>query len=58
MIVQIQSIVNGRNGIEELPLVTHFEDKKAFFKDGTSKEFDAVIMLVTGYKHKISVFTR
>ena len=39
------------NGIEELPLVTHFEDKKAFFKDGTSKEFDAVIMC-TGYQHK------
>lgn len=38
-------------GIEERPLVTHFEGNKAFFKDGTSKEFDAVI-LCTGYQHK------
>ncbi len=38
-------------GIEERPLVTHFEGSKAFFKDGTSKEFDAVVMC-TGYQHK------
>lgn len=38
-------------GIEELPLVTHFEDDIAFFKDGSSKKFDAVIMC-TGYQHK------
>ncbi len=38
-------------GIEERPLVTHFEDNKAFFKDGSSEEYDAVIMC-TGYQHK------
>lgn len=38
-------------GIEELPLVTHFEEDTAFFKDGTSKKYDAVIMC-TGYQHK------
>lgn len=39
------------DGIKEKPLVTHFEDNKAFFKDGTSEEYDAVI-LCTGYQHK------
>lgn len=38
-------------GIKEVPLVTHFDGNKAFFKDGTSKEFDAVIFC-TGYQHK------
>jgi len=38
-------------GIEERPLVTHFEGNTAFFKDGTSKRFDAVVMC-TGYQHK------
>lgn len=38
-------------GIEELPLVTHFEGDHAFFSDGTSKKVDAVIMC-TGYQHK------
>ncbi len=38
-------------GIEERQLVTHFEDNKAFFKDGSSEEYDAVIMC-TGYQHK------
>src|SRR5690606_7337231 len=38
-------------GIKEKPLVTHFEDNKAFFLDGSSEEFDAVI-LCTGYQHK------
>jgi len=38
-------------GIVEKPLVTHFEGNKAFFSDGTSDEFDAVIMC-TGYQHK------
>lgn len=39
------------DGIKEKPLVTHFEDNKAFFKDGTSEEFDAVVFC-TGYQHK------
>ncbi|MEJ5054127.1 NAD(P)/FAD-dependent oxidoreductase [Sphingobacterium sp. MYb382] len=38
-------------GITEKPLVTHFEGNKAFFIDGTSDFFDAVI-LCTGYQHK------
>ena len=38
-------------GIKERPCVTHFEDNKAFFQDGTSEEFDAVIFC-TGYQHK------
>jgi len=38
-------------GIKEKPLVTHFEGSTAFFKDGTSEDFDAVI-LCTGYQHK------
>lgn len=38
-------------GIEERSLVTHFEDNVAYFKDGSSKAFDAVI-LCTGYQHK------
>src|SRR5690606_18643576 len=38
-------------GIKELPLVTHFENDTAFFKDGTTEKFDAVIMC-TGYQHK------
>lgn len=39
------------DGIKEKPLVTHFEDNRAFFKDGTSEEFDAVVFC-TGYQHK------
>ena len=38
-------------GIKEVPLVTHFEDDTAYFKDGSSEKFDAVIMC-TGYQHK------
>jgi len=38
-------------GIEERPLVTHFEGSVAHFKDGSSKKFDAVVMC-TGYQHK------
>lgn len=38
-------------GIEEKELVTHLEGNRAFFKDGTSQEYDAVIMC-TGYQHK------
>jgi len=38
-------------GIKELPLLTHFEDDVAYFKDGTSEKYDAVIMC-TGYQHK------
>ncbi|MBX2868096.1 MAG: NAD(P)/FAD-dependent oxidoreductase [Acidiferrobacterales bacterium] len=34
----------------EVPLLTHVENKTAYFKDGTSKEVDAII-LCTGYLH-------
>lgn len=43
--------VKWPKGVEEKTIVTHFEENKAFFKDGTSKEFDAVV-LCTGYQHK------
>lgn len=43
--------VKWPKGIEERSLVTHFENDTAFFKDGSSKKFDAVIMC-TGYQHK------
>ncbi|HLS30216.1 MAG TPA: NAD(P)/FAD-dependent oxidoreductase [Flavobacteriaceae bacterium] len=43
--------VSWPEGIEERPLVTHFEGDKAHFKDGTSKKFDGVVMC-TGYQHK------
>ncbi|MGQ8868231.1 NAD(P)-binding domain-containing protein [Myroides sp. TSA_177.3] len=43
--------VKWPKGVEEKTIVTHFEDNKAFFKDGTSKAFDAVV-LCTGYQHK------
>ena len=39
------------DGIKEKPLVTHFEGDVAFYKDGTTERFDAVIMC-TGYQHK------
>lgn len=42
---------NWPEGMREVPLVTHFKGDKAYFKDGTSGSFDAVI-LCTGYKHK------
>jgi len=42
---------NWPDGMREVPLVTHFKGDKAYFKDGTSGQFDAVI-LCTGYKHK------
>ena len=35
-------------GIEEVPLLTHFEGDVAYFADGSSKTFDAIIMC-TGY---------
>lgn len=35
-------------GINEVPMISHFEDDVAHFVDGTSKRFDAVIMC-TGY---------
>ena len=35
---------------QEVPLLTHMDGKTAHFKDGTSKEVDAVI-LCTGYQH-------
>ncbi|PZX53081.1 trimethylamine monooxygenase [Algoriphagus ratkowskyi] len=38
-------------GIKEVPLLTHFENDTAFFKDGTSEKYDAVV-LCTGYQHK------
>ncbi len=43
--------VNWPNGIEERPLVSHFEGNTAYFVDGTFKEYDAVIVC-TGYQHK------
>ncbi|MBD8018108.1 NAD(P)-binding domain-containing protein [Kaistella pullorum] len=42
---------NWPDGIKEVPLVTHFEGDTAYFKDGSSEDFDAVIMC-TGYQHK------
>lgn len=36
-------------GIDERPLLTKFEGNKAFFRDGSSDEFDSVL-LCTGYK--------
>ena len=39
-------------GIKEKPLVTHFEDDKAYFKDGSVETFDAVVFC-TGYQHKL-----
>lgn len=44
--------VKWPKGIEEKPLVKYFEDNKAYFADGTSAEYDAVIMC-TGYQHKL-----
>lgn len=38
-------------GIKEVPLVTHFDGDTAYFKDGSSEDYDAVIMC-TGYQHK------
>lgn len=38
------------DGICEVPLITHFKGDRAYFKDGTSGRFDAVIMC-TGYQH-------
>lgn len=43
--------VNWPEGIKEVPLLTHFEEETACFKDGSSEKFDAVIMC-TGYQHK------
>ncbi len=37
--------------MKEVPCVTRFEGDRAFFKDGTSARFDAVV-LCTGYQHK------
>ena len=34
----------------EVPILTHVDDDTAYFKDGTSKRVDAII-LCTGYKH-------
>ena len=41
---------------EEVPLLTRMEGKTAHFKDGTSKEIDAVI-LCTGYQHHFPYLT-
>ncbi|MEM9761739.1 MAG: NAD(P)/FAD-dependent oxidoreductase [Pseudomonadota bacterium] len=38
------------DGVDERPLVQRFEGSTAHFKDGTSKDFDTVI-LCTGYLH-------
>lgn len=43
--------VKWPKGIEEKPLVKHFDGNRAFFADGSSAEYDAVIMC-TGYQHK------
>lgn len=37
------------NTIEELPLISHIDDKTVTFKDGSKREVDAII-LCTGYK--------
>ncbi|MFD1630624.1 NAD(P)-binding domain-containing protein [Pseudopedobacter beijingensis] len=37
--------------IKEVALLTHFEGDTAYFKDGSSKRFDAVVFC-TGYQHK------
>lgn len=38
------------DGIEEVPLLTHMDGSTALFRDGTSREIDAII-LCTGYQH-------
>jgi len=43
--------VDWPNGIKEVPLLTHFDGSTAHFTDGTSEDFDAVVMC-TGYQHK------
>lgn len=43
--------VNWPDGIKEKPLITHFEEDVAHYRDGSSERFDAVIMC-TGYQHK------
>lgn len=40
--------VEWPEGIQEKPLLTHFEGDRAFFSDGSHEQFDAVIMC-TGY---------
>lgn len=37
-------------GITEVPLLTHLEDKVAHFKDGSSQAIDAIVLCV-GYQH-------
>jgi trimethylamine monooxygenase len=37
-------------GFEEVPLLQRLENRTAFFKDGSSREIDAII-LCTGYQH-------
>ncbi|MBL0374099.1 NAD(P)/FAD-dependent oxidoreductase [Rhizobium sp. KVB221] len=41
---------NWPERFEERPLITHLKGKTAYFKDGSSKEIDALI-LCTGYLH-------
>ncbi len=38
-------------GIKEKPLITHFENDVAFYRDGSTERFDAVVMC-TDYQHK------
>lgn len=38
--------------IKEKPIVTHFDNNAAYFKDGTTETYDAVIFC-TGYQHKL-----
>ncbi len=41
---------NWPNTMEEVPLLTRLEGKTAHFRDGSSRELDAII-LCTGYRH-------
>ncbi len=45
------------NGIEELPNLRNFKDKKAYFGDGNTREVDVVI-LCTGYLHSFPFIER
>ena len=38
---------------QEVPLLSHVDDNTAYFKDGTSKKVDAII-LCTGYQHNFT----
>lgn len=44
---------NWPEGMREVPLLTHLRGDRAYFKDGSSGRYDAVI-LCTGYQHKFT----